>query len=203
MNNLEPKFKEVSDIRYSINRQKITVEEATKRSEKFLASHLEESEAYEIVGEVLMFANKHESAVKPLLVSLGIDDKNVSTRYLLGFCYSVLADWGNSFLHLDRVNKLLPNHPEVLRCLGFTMSEMGKKNKDKKISDTGLDLLFKATLLAPNDLLIRKDLASSLMVQGRFREGVDTAKRVLDEEPNDSDMLHVLDFYNKLPNTLK
>lgn len=203
MNNNDCKFKEVSDIRYNSGTGKVSAEDSVKRAEKFLASHLDESEAYEVVGDMLMLANHHASALKPLLIAVKLDSKNVSAIYLLGFCYSVLGNWEKSFTYLDNANKIMPSHPEILRCLGYTMSEMGKKHKKKIIADEGIKMLFHAARLAPWDVLIKKDLASSLMVWKRFREGVNIAKEVLNEEPSDVEMLHVLDFYNKLPNSVK
>ncbi|PIR52871.1 hypothetical protein COU76_03775 [Candidatus Peregrinibacteria bacterium CG10_big_fil_rev_8_21_14_0_10_49_10] len=59
--------------------------------------------------------------------AIALDPKSYTGHYILGFLGSQEEDWEKALTHLQESNKLKPNNAEILRCLGWTLFNSGKR----------------------------------------------------------------------------
>ena len=72
--------------------------------------------------------------------------------------------------HAEKANKLAPNHPGIMDTLGAILVDRGDTAR-------GLDLMQKASAMAPDAPTLRLNFAKALISAGRK----DAAKKELDE----------------------
>ena len=125
--------------------------EAIRICEKILATDLDCTEAYEEIGDNYLSLRQYDKAEKALKRALNLNKKSANANYLLGFVHSCTGAWENSVELLEKADTLYPNHPEILRCLGWSMFHHGQKHR-------GIVVLERSLYLAPHDPLILNDL---------------------------------------------
>jgi len=167
--------------------------EAIKICEKVLLSDLNCVPAYEEIGDNYLSMREYNKAEKALLQALKINNTSANANYLLGFVYSCTGEWKKSVEFLERADVLYPNHPEILRCLGWSMYHNEERLR-------GIILLERALFLAPNDPLILNDAGVCYLNDKNFEKASHMFKKTLQIEPNNSkakECLNAVKFFQR------
>lgn len=104
----------------------------------------------EIADNELSLGNFHR-ALAAARRAVNLDKSSFSGQYILGFLASRREEWKASVKHLQNANRTRPNHPEILRCLGWSLFHSGD-------SLTGIVTLERALNLDPGNPLTLCDL---------------------------------------------
>lgn len=167
--------------------------EAIRICEKVLTYDLDCTEAYEEIGDNYLSLRKYEQAEKALIQALKKNNDSANANYLLGFVYSCTGKWKESVTLLEIADQLYPNHPEILRCLGWSMFHAGEKQR-------GIVLLERALHLSPHDPLILNDLGVLYLNKKEFDKSANLFKKTLQLEPDNSkakECLNAVRFFQR------
>jgi tetratricopeptide (TPR) repeat protein len=115
--------------------------------------------------------------MKALNRAINLDPSSPNGHYLLGFTHSALSNWHISVDHLETADYLQPNHPEILRCLGWSVFHAGNRKK-------GLILLERALTLSPDDSLVLCDLAICYLNDKDFERSIQLLREALTIDSN-------------------
>ena len=151
-------------------------QQAIKVCEKILAQDLDFEQAYEELGDNFLSLKEYDKAEKALIQALRINPQSANAHYLIGFTHSALSNWFDSIEHLETADRLQSNHPEVLRCLGWSIFHSGKRKQ-------GLIILERALNLNPKDPLILSDLGICYLNDKNFNRADELFKKVLEIDP--------------------
>jgi len=151
-------------------------EEAIKKCEKALYSDLTYTEAYEEIGDNYLSLREYDKAKKALRQALRTNARSANANYLLGFLYSAIGEFKKSIKYLEISDGYEPNHPEILRCLGWSLYHDGQRRR-------GIVLLERALALSPQDSLILSDLGVCYLNSKKFERASKLFRTVLDIEP--------------------
>ena len=97
-----------------------------------------------------------ERAMNAIDFSLGMNSESATWNYLKWFILLSAEKIKEAISYLEKSNKLMWNNSEVLRNLGWSYTLVGK-------TDKGISILKRALILAPQDKLIKEDLAMALI----------------------------------------
>ena len=104
---------------------------------------------------------------------------------------------------LEKADDIQPNHPEILRCLGWSVFHLGQRKR-------GLIILERALAMTPADCLIMCDLAVCYLNERDFNKTVNLLRRALALEPDNQKAKECLETaiffqreYGKLKNSKK
>lgn len=161
--------------------------------EKVLASDLNCTEAYEEIGDNYLSLRKYDQAEKALQHAIKINPESANANYLLGFVYSCTEKWKESVELLENADSLYKNHPEILRCLGWSMYHNGERKR-------GVVLLERALYLAPNDPLILNDAGVCYLNEKDFDKAAYLFKKAIQLEPNNQkakECLNAVKFFQR------
>jgi len=150
--------------------------EAIKLCEKILHDDLECTEAYEEIGDNYLSLREYEKAEIALNQALKFNPQSANANYLLGFVYSCTNKWEPSVKLLEKADQIFPNHPEILRCLGWSMYHFDQRKR-------GIVLLERSLFLAPNDPLIMNDLGICHLNEKNFERAEFMFKKTLQLDP--------------------
>lgn len=167
--------------------------EAIHICERVLAGDLDCVEAYEEIGDNYLSLRKYDKAEKALRQALKINKKSANANYLLGFVYSCTGHWKDSVELLESADRAYPNHPEILRCLGWSMYHFGQQKR-------GVILLERSLFLAPNDPLILNDLGVCYLNEKEFDRAAILFKKTLQIEPDNQkakECLNAVRFFQR------
>lgn len=167
--------------------------------EKVLTSDLACTEAYEEIGDNYLSLRKYEKAEKALKQAIKTDKKSANANYLLGFVHSCTGKWDKSVDLLETADNIYPNHPEILRCLGWSMYHHGQKKR-------GVIILERSLFLAPNDPLILNDLGVCYLNEKEFDRSSQLFKKTLQVEPDNQkakECLNAVKFFQREFDKLK
>ncbi|MBI2638784.1 tetratricopeptide repeat protein [Candidatus Peregrinibacteria bacterium] len=151
-------------------------DDAIRLCERILMFDLDCIEAYEEIGDNFLSLKEFEKAEKALLRAVQLDPHSANANYLLGFTYSALGDWEGSIEYLEGADQIQANHPEILRCLGWSYFHYGQKKK-------GIIVLERALNLAWDDCLILCDLGVCYLNEKNFERAIALFQKVLAIEP--------------------
>lgn len=166
---------------------------AIKMCEKVLTQDLDNQQAYEEIGDNFLSLREYDKAEKALIQALRLNPQSANAHYLIGFAHSALGNWLNSIDHLDTADKIQPNHPEILRCLGWSIFHSGERKQ-------GLIILERALNLNPRDPLILSDLGICHLNDKNFDRANRLFNTVLEIEPNNEkvkECLFAVKFFQK------
>jgi tetratricopeptide (TPR) repeat protein len=152
-------------------------EAAIKICEQIVCNDLDFAEAYEEIGDNYLSLKKYPEARKALERAVGLNPMSANANYLLGFVYSSLGMWKDSIFYLEKADKIEPNHPEILRCIGWSMFHDGHKNR-------GIILLERALTLKNDDVLILSDLGICYLNEKKFKRAGELFEKILHIEPS-------------------
>ncbi len=177
--------------------------ESIKICEKILINNLNCTEAYEEIGDNYLSLREYDKAMKALKQAIKLNKDSANANYLLGFVYSCMGRFKESVNLLEYANEIYPNHPEILRCLGWSMYHNEEKQR-------GIILIERSLSLAPNDILILNDLGICYLNEKKFNKSSKIFKKVLQIEPDNQkakECLNAVNFFqgefNKLENSKK
>jgi tetratricopeptide (TPR) repeat protein len=151
-------------------------EEAIQLCESIICEDLECAEAYEEIGDNYLSLRQFDKAISAIKQSLAINEDSANAHYLLGFTYSAMNNWDTSIEELEMADSLEPNHPEILRCLGWSIFNSGRRKQ-------GLILLERATAMSEKDSLILCDLGICYLNERQFDKAEEIFTKVLSIEP--------------------
>lgn len=135
--------------------------------------------AYWGAGESIMNLGLFYEAVPYLKEAIKRNDQDYNYYYLLADCYLKLLQTKEAQKHLNRSLELKPNHPELLRCLGWSYI-LEKKSRQ------GISLLKKSLSLEENNLRTLCDLAVAYMNLHNHRQSqmiIERAKKISPRDP--------------------
>ncbi len=167
--------------------------EAIRLCERILLSDLECVEAYEEIGDNFLSLRKYEQAEKALRQAVKLNNKSANANYLLGFVYSCTGKWDDSVSLLEKADTVHPNHPEILRCLGWSMYHQGQRKR-------GVILIERSLFLAPHDPLILNDLGVVYLNEKNFDRAALLFKKTLQIEPDNEkakECLNAVRFFQR------
>lgn len=165
--------------------------EAIKICEKILTSDLDNDQAYEEIGDNYLSMREYQKAEKALIQALRVNPNSANAHYLIGFAHSALGHWAESIGHLETADQLQANHPEILRCLGWSIFHSGERKQ-------GLVLLERALHLSPKDALILSDLGICYLNDKDFERASQLFHTVLEIEPDNEkvrECLYAVKFF--------
>ncbi len=165
--------------------------EAIRICEKVLAQDLDSQLAYEEIGDNFLSMREYEKAEKALIQALRLNPTSANAHYLIGFAHSAIGNWQDSIEHLETADKIQPNHPEILRCLGWSIFHSGEKKQ-------GLVILERALNLSPRDPLVLSDLGICYLNDKDFDKANDLFRKVLEIEPDNEkvkECLYAVKFF--------
>ncbi|MBD3156228.1 tetratricopeptide repeat protein [Candidatus Peregrinibacteria bacterium] len=151
--------------------------EAIAHCEKILYTDLHCGEAYEEIGDNYLSLREYDKAKKALKQAIKINARSANANYLLGFLYSAIGDFNRSIKYLEIADGYETNHPEILRCLGWSLYHDGQRQR-------GIVLLERALALSPQDSLILSDLGVCYLNSKKFNRAGQLFKNILQIEPN-------------------
>lgn len=173
--------------------------EAILICEKVLTDNLNCTEAYEEIGDNYLSLREYEKSQKALKQAVKLNPGSANAHYLLGFVHSCTGDFSMSVELLEVADELYPNHPEILRCLGWSMYHDKQKPR-------GVVLLERALFLAPHDPLILNDLGVCHLNEKNFERASELFKKTLTIEPNNDkakECLNAVSFFKREYDKLK
>jgi len=151
--------------------------EAVKLCEKIIINDLDNTEAYEELGDNYLSLKEYEKAEKALKYGLKLKTDSPNGYYLLGFLYSCLGEWHLSIENLEKADSLEHNHPEILRCLGWAYFHCGNRKR-------GLIVMERALNLNQNDCLVLCDLAICYLHEKNFDRTIQLLNEAIAIEPD-------------------
>jgi tetratricopeptide (TPR) repeat protein len=151
--------------------------EAIRFCQEILLQDLDVTEAYEEIGDNYISLGEYPKAVKALVHALKLNPMSANANYLIGFLHSTQQNWGEAVNFLEYANELFPNHPEILRCLGWAIFHNGFKKK-------GLFVLERALTISPEDSYILCDLGVCYMNQRNFPRALHLFQKTLNVDPD-------------------
>ncbi|MBT3349251.1 tetratricopeptide repeat protein [bacterium] len=153
-------------------------EKSIELLQKILVHEPDCFEALEEIGDNFLSMKQPEKAEKALRQAIKINPKSANAHYLLGFLFSQEQKWHASVEALETADNLSPNHPEILRCLGWSFYNQNRR------SQQGVALLERSCSLSPNDPNILCDLGVCYMNSSQFRLANDLFEKVISMNPN-------------------
>ncbi len=133
--------------------------------------------ALEEIADNYVSLEKYDRADKAAQRALQLDRNSYTAYYILGFLASNQQKWEIALDFLKRANTLRPNNPEILRCLGWSMFNSGKRTQ-------GVVTLERALNLDADNSLTLCDLGICYMQTKNFEKSIDLLKKAVDIDPD-------------------
>jgi len=95
--------------------------------EKLLVEDPENVSALEEVADNELSMEQLSRAEAAAARAVSLDKESYTGHYILGFLLSQKEGWKKAHEHLQFANKLKPNNPEILRCLGWVLFNCGER----------------------------------------------------------------------------
>lgn len=133
--------------------------------------------ALEEIADNYVSLDQFGYAEKAAMHALKLDQNSYTSYYILGFLASHNQNWERAVAHLDKSNKLHPNNPEILRCLGWATFNFDKRSQ-------GIVILERALNLDSNNSLTLCDLGICYLQIKQFDKAVELLKKAMEIDPN-------------------
>jgi tetratricopeptide (TPR) repeat protein len=166
-------------------------DEAIKIINKIIVEEPGCFEAFEELGDNYLSIREVKKAEKALRQAINVNPKSSNAHYLLGFLYSLEQKWKESVNELSEADVIMPNHPEILRCLGWSYYNLNRR------SQQGVAILERSKNLCPDDPNILCDLGVCYMNSEYFLKAIPLFKRVIELAP-DSDQARECKLFLKI-----
>ncbi len=165
---------------------------AIKVLEKIIIHEPHCFEAFEELGDNFLSLKDFHKTEKALREAIRISPKSANAHYLLGFLFSQQQKWGASVKALQTADNQSPNHPEILRCLGWSYYNQNRK------SAQGVALLERSKTLSPEDPNILCDLGVCYMNTHQHERAQQAFHKVIRIAPNSDQARECRNFLNIL-----
>lgn len=151
-------------------------EEALVILEEILAKDPNNIVALEEIADNELSLERYDRAEIAANRALSLDSGSFDAHYVLGFVASVREEWDKSVNSLKISNRLEPNNPEILRCLGWSLFSAGKTLE-------GVVTLERALNLEDANPLILCDLGVVYLKMKQFPKARALLERALEIDP--------------------
>ena len=115
-------------------------EEAIRILEKILADDPRNVTALEEVADNELSLERYDRALAAASQALSLDAESCGAHYVLGFVASHDERWSDAITSLREANRIDPNNPEILRCLGWALFSGGKEPEGVVTLERSLNL---------------------------------------------------------------
>lgn len=133
--------------------------------------------AYEQIADNYLILNEEKRARKAAEFALKLNSNSYIARYVLGFINLKNESWQEAYQHLLKANEVLPNNPEILRCMGWNLFKLGKCTK-------GVILLERVLTMLPEDPITLCDLGVCYFELKYFDKSLDLFARAVEVDPS-------------------
>lgn len=133
--------------------------------------------ALEELADNYVSLDEFKKAEKACRRALNLDQGSHTAYYILGFIASHQQDWETAAGHLKKANELHPNNPEILRCMGWSLFNRGKRTQ-------GIVVLERALNLHPQNSLTLCDLGICYLQVKNFDKSVELLKKAMEIDPD-------------------
>jgi len=150
--------------------------EALEILEKLLIEDPENISALEEVADNELSLEHYGRARNAAKRSVALDKKSYTGYYILGFLHSIKEEWDDALELLQKANRLKPNNPEILRCLGWALFSSNQRTK-------GIVTLERSLNLDSENPLTLCDLGVTHLQLQNFDKAKSLFLRALDLDP--------------------
>ena len=147
------------------------------------------TEAYEELGDNYLSTRELKKSEKALKQALKLDSHSANAHYLMGFLLSLQEKWGKSVEELEQADSMFPNHPEILRCLGWSFYNNNRKAQ-------GVAVLERSAELNPEDPSTLCDLGVCYMNSLQYEKAKKAFSKVIKIDPNFGEVQEYLSVIN-------
>jgi tetratricopeptide (TPR) repeat protein len=151
-------------------------EEALMILENLLLDDPSNVSALEEVADNELSLERYDRAEVAANQSIALDAGSYTGHYILGFIRSHQEKWEEALSRLREANKLKPNNPEILRCLGWVLFNMNQKPQ-------GIVTLERSLNLDHDNTLTLCDLGVAYLEMRNFGKARALFLRALDLDP--------------------
>lgn len=151
-------------------------EDAIALLEQIIAGDLSCGAAYEELGDNYLSLRELGKSRRALEHAVKLNDESANAFYLLGFLCSLELLWKDSVIALQKADQLHPNHPEILRCMGWSLFNAGERAQ-------GTSVLERAHNLNNDDINIMCDLGVCYMNLSEYGKATNLFRRVIASAP--------------------
>ncbi len=150
--------------------------EALSMLEELLVEDPTNVSALEEVADNELNLNNFSRSRKAAEQALALDSESYTGCYILGFICSREEKWDEALKLLQTANRLKPNNPEILRCLGWTLFMSGKRPQ-------GIVTLERSLNLDAGNPLTLCDLGVTYVHVKNFGKAKSLFQRTLELDP--------------------
>ena len=129
---------------------------AEKMVQSALIKYNDDYRLFEELADINLYTWNLEKALNAIEFALELNPKSATWNYLKWFIFLSKDKISESISFLEKSNKLMWNNSEVLRNLWWAYTMLWETGK-------GISILKRALILAPQDDLIKEDLAMALI----------------------------------------
>lgn len=133
--------------------------------------------ALEEVADNELSLEHYDRAEVAATQALSLDEKSYTASYIIGFLRSQQTQWEEAVARLRTANRLKPNNPEILRCLGWALFNSGERPQ-------GVVTLERALNLEADSTLTLCDLGVAYLEMHHFDKAKALFLRALDLDPD-------------------
>lgn len=171
-------------------------EEALGILETLLIEDPENISALEEVADNELSLEHFDRAETAALQAIKLDDESYTGHYIVGFLYSVEAQWEKAIEHLKKANNLRPNNAEILRCLGWGLFNSGQRAQ-------GIVTLERALNLDKENSLTLCDLGVAYLQTRNFPKAKSLFDRAIELDPENPKAIECIKAVEKLEQVLR
>lgn len=132
--------------------------------------------ALEEVADNELSLEQYERAETAARQAIALDKNSYTGRYILGFIRSQKSQWDDALTELREANHLKSNNPEILRCLGWVLFNVGQKPQ-------GIVTLERSLNLDHDNTLTLCDLGMAYLEMRNVQKAKALFLRALDIDP--------------------
>lgn len=115
-------------------------EQALMLLENLLIEDPENVPALEEIADNELSLENYERARTAAKRAIALDDRSYTGHYILGFLASQKNKWEDAVEHFKKANKTKGNNAEILRCLGWSLFNAGKRAQGVVTLERSLNL---------------------------------------------------------------
>ncbi len=166
-------------------------EEALVLLEEILAKTPNSITALEEIADNELSLERYDRAEAAAKHAILLDANSFDAHYVLGFIASVREEWKSSVESLKIANRLEPNNPEILRCLGWSLFS----GSDAVL---GMVTLERALNLESDNPLILCDLGVVYLKMKHFEKAKALLRRALEIDPENLRVQECLEMAGRI-----
>lgn len=169
-------------------------QEALSLLENLLTLHPDHVLLLEEIADTELSLNHYDRAEVAAKRALALDDESYTGHYIIGFIASHRREWASSVASLKQANHLHPNHPEILRCLGWSLFNAGEET-------AGIVTLERSLNIQPDNTFTLCDLGVVCLQMQNFSKARALFSRAVELEPESErakDCLHMVERFERM-----